>query len=124
MIIDGTIMTLSVGKLTPYAQAREVASRLGMDFDAMIQDHLRDGYVYSSPECFICAMDTARDFGEYAEPGVFVTLAVGKLSEFLEIDPLRERRKWLGYCREDGGEVHWLDYQKLRKHPKHPVFIA
>ena len=101
--------------MTPYEQAREVADRLGMDFEQMIADHLRDGYVYSTPECFICAMDTARDFGEYAEPGIFVTLAVGSLDHFISIDPLKDKRRWLGFCREDGGEVHWLPYSRLLK---------
>ena len=101
--------------MTPFEQAREVAERLGMDFGQMINDHLRDGYVYSSPECFICAMDTARDFGEYAEPGIFVTLGCGNLYEFIEIDPMKKRRKWLCFCRTDGGELHWLPYQRLRQ---------
>jgi hypothetical protein len=101
--------------MTPYEQARDVADKLGMDFERMIADHLSDGYVYSSPDCFICAMDTARDFGEYAEPGIFVTLAVGSLDHFISIDPHKDRRKWLGFCREEDGEVHWLPYSRLLK---------
>ena len=99
--------------MTPYEQAREVADKLGMDFGTMIHEHLINGYVYSTPECFICAMDTARDFGEYSEPGIFVTLGVGSLEHFISIDPLKDKRKWLGFCREHGGEVHWIPWRKL-----------
>lgn len=99
--------------MTPYEQAQCVARRLGMDFHRMINDHLEHGYVYSTPESFICAIDTARDFGEYAEPGIFVTLAVGNIDHFISIDPHKEKRKWLGFCREDGGEVHWIPWERL-----------
>lgn len=101
--------------MTPYEQAREVADRLGMDFEQMIADHLLDGYVYSTPDCFICAMDTARDFGDYAEPGIFVTLAVGNLEHFIDIDPLKDKRKWLAFCRQEGGDVHWIPWGRLTK---------
>jgi len=96
--------------MTPYAQAREVAARLGMDFDAMIQDHLRDGYVYSSSECFICAMDAEHE-GELA---VFVTLACGSMEHFVSIDPRRSERKWLGFKRSEDGEFHWVPFSRLR----------
>lgn len=101
--------------MTPFEQAHQIAARLGMDFDQMIRDHLRDGYVYSSPDCFICAMDTARDFGDYAEPGIFVTLAVGNLEHFIDIDPLKGKRKWLAFCRQEGGDVHWIPWGRLTK---------
>ena len=103
--------------MTPYEQAEQVALKLGMNFHKVLMEHFQENsYVYSSPDCFILAVDAVREFGESRmEPAIFVTLACGKLSEFLEIDPLRERRKWLGWCREDGGEVHWCDYQKLRR---------
>jgi hypothetical protein len=103
--------------MTPYEQAEQVALKLGMNFHKVLMEHFQENsYVYSSPDCFILAVDAVREFGESRhDMAVFVTLAAGKLSHFLAIDPLRERRKWLGWCREDGGEVHWLDYQKLRR---------
>ena len=102
--------------MTPYEQAEQVALKLGMNFHKVLMEHFQENsYVYSSPDCFILAVDAWREFGESRhEEAVFVTLAVGSLSHFLAIDPLRERRKWLGYCREDGGEIHWLPYQRLR----------
>jgi hypothetical protein len=111
-ISDAQLQT-KIPEMTPFEEAHQIAVDLGMDFNGMMNDHLREGYVYSSPECFICAMDTARDFGEYSEFGVFVTLAVGNLNEFVRIDPLKNERKWLGYCRQDKGEIHWLDYRRL-----------
>lgn len=101
--------------MTPFEEAHQIAVDLGMDFNGMMNDHLREGYVYSSPECFICAMDTARDFGEYSEFGVFVTLAVGNLDDFVRIDPLRDKRRWLGFCREDKGRIHWIPWSRLTK---------
>lgn len=101
--------------MTPFEEAHQIAVDVGMDFNGMMNDHLREGYVYSSPECFICAMDTARDFGEYSEFGVFVTLAVGNLDDFVRIDPLRDKRRWLGFCRSEGGEVHWIPYGRIIK---------
>jgi hypothetical protein len=101
--------------MTPFEEAHQIAVDLGMDFNGMMNDHLREGYVYSSPDCFICAMDTARDFGEYSEFGVFVTLAVGNLDDFVRIDPLRDKRKWLGFCRSEGGKVHWIPYGRIIK---------
>lgn len=101
--------------LTPFEQAQCVARRLGMDFHRMLYDHLEHGYVYSSDECFICAVDCVREFGEYSEPGVFVTLAAGSLDHFISIDPLKDKRKWLGFCREEGGEVHWIPFSRLLK---------
>mgnify|MGYP007071569444 FL=1 len=103
--------------MTPAEQAAKVAARLGMDFTKTVLEHLEENcYIYSSPDCFILACDTYREFGESApEEAIFVTLAVGNLYEFLEIDPLKESRKWLGFCREDGGPTHWLPYQELRK---------
>ena len=106
--------------MTPFEHAMCVARRVGLDFHAALHEHLDRGYVYSSPECFIMAHDAEHE-GELA---VFVTLGFGKLSEFLEIDPRKEARRWLGFCRTDGGDVHWLDFQSLRKHPKHPVYMA
>lgn len=101
--------------MTPYEQAREVAERLGMDFDAMVKDHLQSGYVYSSPDGFICAMDASRSQLLPDKECIFVTLAVGNLDHFISIDPHRESRKWLGFCREDGGEVHWIPFSRLLK---------
>ncbi len=99
--------------MTPYEQAREVAARLGMDFDAVIRSHFAPcHYVYSSPECFILAYDTRHDDGGLA---IYVTLAAGNLGHFISIDPHRQSRKWLAFAREDGGEVHWLPYSRLLK---------
>jgi hypothetical protein len=103
--------------MTPQKQAAIVAAELGMDFTKTLLEHIAENsYVYSSPECFILAVDAVREFGDSRyEPAIFVTLAAGNLREFLEIDPLKETRAWLGFCREDGGEVHWLPYQRLRR---------
>jgi len=99
--------------MTPYEQARKVAERLGMDLEAKIREHLAPcHYVYSSPECFVLAYDTRHDDGGLA---VFVTIGVGKLDHFISIDPLKDKRKWLGFCRSEGGEVHWLPYSRLLK---------
>ena len=86
------------------------------DFEEMLADHLRDGYVICTPETFICAMETWRDFGEaHAEPGWFVTLAVGDIAELCRLDPNPGPRKWIGYVRQEGQDVKWVDYQRLRK---------
>lgn len=102
--------------MTPQQQAANVAASLGMDFTKTVLEHLEESsYIYSSPECFILAVDAVRELGEDCqEEAIFVTLAVGCLSEFIKIDPRKETRKWLGFCRENGGDVHWLPYQKLR----------
>ena len=99
--------------MIPARQALEVAVKLGMSFHRLVDEHMTTPghYVYSSPDCFILANDTTHK----DEPAVFVTLAVGNLQHFLSIDPKRETRVWLGFCRENEGEEHWLDYQKLRK---------
>lgn len=103
--------------MTPYEEAQAVARRVGLDFHAALHEHLERGYVYSSPDCFILAINVWREFGEsrHEESAIFVTLATGNLYEFLEIDPMKETRKWLGFVREDGGETHWLDFQRLRR---------
>jgi hypothetical protein len=103
--------------MTPQKRAAIVAAELGMDFTKTLLEHLDESsYIYSSPECFILAVDAVREFGEDCqEEAIFVTLAVGNMHEFLEIDPRKETRKWLGFCRENGGDVHWLPYQDLRK---------
>ena len=112
--------------MTPQQQAANVAASLGMDFTKTVLEHMDESsYIHSTPDCFILAVDAVREFGEDCqEEAIFVTLAVGKLSEFLEIDPRKETRKWLGWCRENGGDVHWLPYQDLRKHPEHPVYMV
>lgn len=98
--------------MTPYQQALNLATSRGMDLFAMIQEHLAPGhYVYSSPECFILAYDTHHEDGGLA---VFVTIGVGKLDHFISIDPLRDQRKWLAFCREEGGEIHWIPWGKLK----------
>lgn len=93
------------------------ANRCGIDsFEEMIRDHLTDGYVICTPDTFICAMDTWREFGEaHAELGYFVTLAVGDIAELCRLDPRPETRKWIGYVRHDGDPVRWVDYQRLRR---------
>lgn len=102
--------------MTPQQQAAQVAAKLGMDFTKTVLEHLDGGYIHSTPDCFILAVDAVREFGEDCqEEAIFVTLAVGKLSEFLEVDPRKETRKWLGFCRTNGGDVHWLNYQGLRR---------
>lgn len=112
-------MTLPAIDMTPAQQALQVAVRLGMSFHRVVDEHLTTPghYVYSSPECFILAYDATHE-GELA---VFVTLGVGSLKHFLSIDPKREERRWLGFCREDGGETHWLPYQRLRAKGKAEV---
>jgi hypothetical protein len=106
--------------MTPYEQAEQVALKLGMNFHKVLMEHFQDcSYVYSSPTSFILAVDAVREFGESRhEEAVFITLAVGELSEFVAIDPRRETRKWLGFCRSEGGEIHWLEFQKLRQRGK------
>jgi len=112
--------------MTPQKQAAIVAAELGLDFTKTLLEHLDESsYIYSSPDCLILAVDAVREFGEDCqEEAVFVTLAVGNMAEFLEIDPRKETRKWLGFCRKNGGDVHWLPYQDLRKHPEHQVYMA
>ena len=95
--------------MTPYEQAQCVARRVGLDFHEQLHEHLERGYVYSSPECFILAHDAEHN-GELA---VFVTLAVGSMEHFVSIDPRRDERRWLGFCREDGGKVHWIPWHRL-----------
>lgn len=93
------------------------ANRAGIpDFEGMVTDHLKDGYVICTPDTFICAMDTWRDFGDaHASPGWFITLAVGDIAELCRLDPRPDVRKWIGYVRREGDDVRWVDYQKLRK---------
>ena len=95
--------------MTPYEQAQAVARRVGLDFHAALDEHHERGYVYSSPECFIMAHD-AEHQGELA---VFVTLAVGSMEHFVSIDPRRSERRWLGFCRTDGGETHWIPWSRI-----------
>ncbi len=99
--------------MTPAQQALQIAVKLGMSFHRLVDEHLTtpSHYVYSSPECFILAYDTTHE----GEEAVFVTLAVGNLRHFLAIDPKRETRKFLLFCRENEGETHALDYQRMRK---------
>lgn len=106
-------MTLRVTDMTPAQQALHVAIHLGMSFHRLVDDHLTSPghYVYSSPSGFILANDTTHQ-GELA---VFVTLAAGSLDHFVAIDPRRDERKWMGFCREDDGEVHWIPWERLRK---------
>jgi hypothetical protein len=103
--------------MTPQQQAAQVAASLGMDFTKTVLEHLDESsYIHSTPDCFILAVDAVREFGEDCQQeAIFVTLACGNLREFLDIDPRRETRVWLGYCRENGGDVFWLPYQRLRK---------
>lgn len=93
------------------------ANRAGIpDFQAMLEDHLRDGFVWCSPDSFICAMESWREFGDsHVEPAWFITLAVGDIGQFVRMDPKPDGKKWIGFCREEGGDVHWIDYQRLRK---------
>ena len=95
--------------MTPYEQAQAVARRVGLDFQAALHEHLERGYIYSSPECFIMALDAEHN-GELA---VFVTLAVGSLDHFVSIDPRRDERRWLGFKRSEDGEFHWIDFHRL-----------
>lgn len=103
--------------MTPQKQAALLAAELGMDFTRTLLEHLDDSsYIYSSPDCFILAVDAVREFGDDCQQeAIFVTLAVGNVQEFMEVDPRRETRKWMGFCREEGGEIHWIDYQRLRR---------
>lgn len=98
-------------------EAIQAARKCGIaSFEDMLRDHLTDGYVICTPDTFICAMDTWRDFGEaHAQLGFFVTLAVGDIAELCRLDPKPEIRKWIGYVRQEGQDVRWVDYQKLRK---------
>ena len=103
--------------MTPQKHASILASELGMDFTKTLLEHMDDSsYIYSSPDCFILAVDAVREFGDDChQEAIFVTLAVGNVQEFLDIDPRKETRKWMGFCREEGGEIHWIDYQRLRR---------
>jgi hypothetical protein len=102
-------------KESPADYAREIAADLGMCFEELITDALHSGYVYSNSESFIIANDVYREFGDARyEKAYFVTLAVGSLTELLRLDPNPTDRKWLGFCRENEGRIHWLDYQRLR----------
>lgn len=103
--------------MTPQKQAALLAAELGMDFTRTLLEHLDDSsYIYSSPDCFILAVDAVREFGDDCQQeAIFVTLGVGNVQEFLDIDPRKETRKWMGFCREEGGEIHWIDYQRLRR---------
>jgi hypothetical protein len=103
--------------MTPQKQAALLAAELGMDFTRTLLEHLDDSsYIYSSPDCFILAVDAVREFGDDCQQeAIFITLAVGNISEFLDIDPRKETRQWLGFCREHNGEIHWIDYQRLRR---------
>ena len=101
--------------MTPYHEAQESARKCGLDFDAAIAEHYQHGYVFSSPDCFILAMESWKDFDKAnAERAWFITLAVGDLGQFIRLDPKPEK-KWIGFCRYDGGPVHWLDYPTLRR---------
>lgn len=103
--------------MTPQQQAANVAAKLGMDFTKTVLEHLEEScYIHSTPDCFILAVDAVREFGEDCQhEAIFVTLGVGNLHEFLDIDPRKETRVWLGFCRENNGLVHWLPYQRIRK---------
>jgi hypothetical protein len=103
--------------MTPQKQASLLAAELGMDFTKTLLEHLDDSsYVYSSPTCFILAVDAVREFGDDCQQeAIFVTIGVGSVQEFIEVDPRKETRRWMGFCREDGGEIHWIDYQRLRR---------
>lgn len=103
--------------MTPQQQAAQVAASLGMDFTKTVLEHLDESsYIHSTPDCFILAVDAVREFGEDCQQeAIFVTLGCGSLYDFIEIDPRKDTRKWLGYCRTDGGDVHWINYQRLRR---------
>jgi hypothetical protein len=103
--------------MTPQKQAALLAAELGMDFTKTLLEHLDDSsYIYSSPDCFILAVDAIREFGEDCQQeAIFVTLAVGNVQEFLEVDPRKETRKWVGFCRTNGGEIHWLPVDRMRQ---------
>lgn len=100
--------------MTPYEEAQAVARRVGLDFNEALHDHLERGFVWSSPDCFILAMESWKDFeGPNPESAWFITLACGDIGQFIRLDP-KPDKKWLGFARHEGGETHWLDYQRLR----------
>jgi hypothetical protein len=103
--------------MTPQKRAAIVAAELGMDFTKTLLEHLDESsYIYSSPDCFILAVDAVREFGDSRYEGaIFVTLAAGNIQEFLDIDPHRETRKWFGYCRFYGDKIRWIPYQRVRQ---------
>lgn len=102
-------------KKSPADNAREIAADLGMCFEELITDALHSGYIYSNSESFIIAHEVCREFGDSRyDRAYFVTLAVGNLTELMRLDPNPTDRKWLGFCRENEGRIHWLDYQRLR----------
>jgi hypothetical protein len=101
--------------MTPYEEAQAVARRVGLDFHTALAEHHERGFVWSSPDCFILAMEAWKDFElPTAEPAIFVTLACGDIGQFLRLDPKPEARKWLAFARHDGGEAHWIPYARLR----------
>lgn len=102
--------------MKPIEEARATALRVGLNFEKALQEHLEHGFVWCSPDCFILATESWRDFEDETknEPAWFITLAVGDIGQFIKIDP-KPNKKWLGFCRKEGGPVHWLDYQELRR---------
>jgi len=103
--------------MTPQKQAADLCAKFGVDFTRMLLDHLNESsYIHSSPDCFILAVDAIREFGDDChQEAIFVTVAVGNLHEFIEVDPRKETRKWIGFCRNNVGDIHWIDYQRLRR---------
>jgi len=100
--------------MTPFEEAQAVARRVGLDFHTTLAEHHERGFVWSSPDCFILAMESWKDFElPTAEPAYFITLAVGDIGQFVRIDP-KPDKKWIGFARQDGGDVHWLPYARLR----------
>lgn len=108
--------------MTAYQRALNECLRLGMDFDAQLAHHMAHGYVWCSPDSFILALPGYRigdafdgiSTGQGEQRAWFITLAVGSVQEFVNLDPVANKQ-WLGFCREDGGRIHWLRYDKLRR---------
>ena len=103
--------------MTPQKQAADLCAKYGVDFTRMLLEHLDESsYIHSTPDCFVLAVDAIRDFGDNChQEAIFVTIGVGNAQDFIEVDPRKETRKWMGYCRNNTGKVHWVDYQRFRR---------
>lgn len=95
--------------MTPLLQALQICDERGMDFDAIVAEHMREGYVWCSPSAFILVMPCSH---KVENDAWWATLAVGDIKEFMRVDPTP--RRWLGYCRADG-KPRWADYQRMRR---------
>lgn len=109
--------------MTPVVQAIAICDARGLDFDDLMAEHFRDGYVWSSPTAFILALPGWRDGDAFtvAQDGDswWITLAVGSVAEFLQRDPTP--RQWVGFSRADR-KPHWIPYDRLIRQCRRAVY--